>query len=103
MLSMHRLPQHVSTILFDVGNTLHHLDYVFIAAAISRHSHAASAHEISVAEYTAKAAVDALFRTRSAGTDGDRRFSYFGVILEELGVPPAPRAAIIAKLDAENV
>jgi putative hydrolase of the HAD superfamily len=97
------LPQEISTILFDVGNTLHHLDYALMASTISRHSHAVSAQEIQVAEYAAKAAVDAEFRGRRAAPDSRRRFSYFGVILEELGVPAAARTPIIAELDAEDL
>jgi len=99
---MQPLPKHVSTILFDVGNTLHHLDHAFIAAAISRHCHPVSAHDVAVAEYVGKAAVDAQFRARQAGSDGDRRFSYFGVILEALGVSSAARDLILAELGAEN-
>ena len=99
---MPSLPQQVSTILFDVGNTLHHLDHAFIAAAVTRHSHAVSAHDVAVAEYVGKAAVDAQFRAFQAGSDHDRRFSYFGVILEALGVGASAQPPILAELETEN-
>jgi putative hydrolase of the HAD superfamily len=98
----HRLPASVSTILFDVGNTLHHLDHAFIAAATARHSHPATAHEVAVAEYTAKAAIDAQFRTRRAGMDADRQVSYFATILDALQVRPPAAEAILRDLHAEN-
>jgi HAD superfamily hydrolase (TIGR01509 family) len=100
---MHRLPPHVSTILFDVGNTLHHLDYALIAEIVGRHGHSTTAHAVCLAEYAAKAAVDEQFRARRAGKDHDRRFSYFGVILDQLAVPDMAREPIIADLKAEDL
>jgi len=97
------LPAQLSTVLFDVGNTLHHLDHAFIAAAITRHAHRVDAHAVAIAEHTAKAAVDAQFRARAAGQDGSRRLSYFGTILEALAVSPEAIEAIIAELQAEDV
>src|ERR1043166_3236720 len=97
-----RVPPHVSTILFDVGNTLHHLDHAFIGGAVTRHSHAVEAHDVAVAECVAKAAVDALFRERRAGADSGRRVAYFETILEALRVPATAIAAIVADLHAED-
>jgi len=96
------LPANISTVIFDVGNTLHHLDHAFIAAAVSRHSHAVTAHEVAVAEYTAKAAIDALFRARASGSDETRRVSYFGTILDTLRVTPSATTPIIEALHVED-
>jgi putative hydrolase of the HAD superfamily len=92
----------ISTVLFDVGNTLHHLDHAFIAGAVTRHSHPVAPREVAVAEYAAKAGVDAMFRSRAAGTDAARRFSYFGTILETLHVHAAAVEPIIEELHAED-
>jgi HAD superfamily hydrolase (TIGR01509 family) len=100
-MPQHVLPQ-VSTILFDVGNTLHHLDHAFIGDAVTRHSHQVEAQEVAVAECVAKATVDALVRERRAGGDASRRFSYFETILAALQVPPAAMAPILAALHAED-
>ncbi len=98
----HHLPASVSTILFDVGNTLHHLDHAFIAEVTTRHGHPATAHEVAVAEYAGKAAIDAQFRTRRAGMDADRQVPYFTTILDALQVRPAATQAILTDLHAEN-
>jgi FMN phosphatase YigB (HAD superfamily) len=97
-----RLPARLSTILFDVGNTLHHLDHAFIAGAIARHSHPVEPRDVAVAEYAGKAMVDALFRSRTSGSDGARQFSYFGTILDALRVPPAAARVIVSELQSEN-
>ena len=97
-----KLPDQISTVVFDVGNTLHHLDHGFIAEVVTRHGWPVSGHEVAVAEYTAKAEVDAQFRARRAGGDQDRRFSYFGTILRTLHVPTAALEGVLAALHAED-
>lgn len=96
------LPDRISTVVFDVGNTLHHLDHGFIAAVVTRHGHPVAAGDVAVAEYTAKAEVDARFRARLAGGDQDRRFPYFETILRTLNVPTAAHASILAAVHAED-
>ncbi len=98
----HQLPERVSTVLFDVGNTLHHLDHAFIADTITRHGHRVSGGDVARAEYSAKAAVDAQFRARQAGIDGSRRFSYFETLLGSLQVPSSAFEPIFAELHAED-
>jgi len=94
--------ERVSTVLFDVGNTLHHLDHAYIADAISRRATAVTAGEVAVAEYAAKAAVDARFQARDAGDDAGRRLGYFETILDAVRVAPELWANIVADLRAED-
>lgn len=96
-------PGPISTVVFDVGNTLHHLDHAYIAAVVSRQSHPVAPRDVAVAENTAKAAVDARFRTGTSSRDEDRRFSYFEIILNALNVNAAKVGTIIAELHAEDV
>ncbi len=96
-------PESISTVVFDVGNTLHHLDHAYIAEVVSRHSHPVSPHAVAIAENTAKAAVDAHFRAGIGSRDGDRRFSYFEVILTALSVEAGAVQPIIAELHADDV
>ena len=96
------LPKSISTVLFDVGNTLHHLDHELVAATISRRARTVTGHEVAVAEYNAKAAVDAQLRARREGTDEVRRGSYFQSILETLSVPASTWEEIGAELRAED-
>jgi putative hydrolase of the HAD superfamily len=90
-------------ILFDVGNTLHHVDHAWIAACLCRHGYTATAREVAAAEYPAKAAMDEMFRARRAGNDATRQVPYLEIVLAQLGVEPAQRAAIGEALREENV
>jgi len=69
---MYPIPERISAVIFDVGNTLHHIDHAFIAATIQQHGFHATEHDVAVAEYCAKAAVDEEFRARAGGIDADR-------------------------------
>jgi len=92
----------VSTVLFDLGNTLSHLDHACVAEVISQHARRVSADQVAVAEYRGKAAVDAAFRARRFGTDTTRQEPYFNTIMEALGVAEAHWQAIGDALRAEN-
>lgn len=92
----------VATILFDVGNTLHHLDHGFVAGTVSALANPVTAHDVAVAEYEAKRAIDALFRARRGGNDSTRQVSYFETTLAALGVAPDAWPTIVRALDAEN-
>lgn len=98
----HALPPGVSTVLFDLGNTLRHLDHAYIAGVVSRHARAVQAAEVAAAEYRGKAAVDAALRARRTGTDASRQRPYFDMIFDALGIADAARPAIEAALRDEN-
>jgi putative hydrolase of the HAD superfamily len=97
-----QLPTPISTILFDAGNTLGHLDRALIAERTSRHWRPTDAREVEIAEYAAKAAVDRWFRDRAAGTDATRQLGYFETLLATLGVPGETAGRIIDDLNDEN-
>jgi putative hydrolase of the HAD superfamily len=93
----------VRAVLFDVGNTLHHLDHAWIAESISAHGHPTTARQVQEAEYHGKAEVDRRFRVRAdTGNDSSRQTDYVGIILGALGVPAARHAAIAEAFHAEN-
>jgi putative hydrolase of the HAD superfamily len=96
------LPERVSTVVFDVGNTLHHLDHAFLAGVITRHGRAVDAQRVREVEYVAKAEIDAQVRAARTGNDATRQLSYFEVIMNELGVGEETRPAIAADLRQEN-
>lgn len=89
-------------VLFDLGNTLHHLDHAWIAYCISAHGHPTSARQVQEAEYLGKADVDRRFRARDAGNDSSRQTDYVGIILNALGVPADRQPAIAEAFHAEN-
>jgi len=92
----------ISTVLFDLGNTLFHFDHAFAAAVITRHGRAVSAADVATAEYHGKRAIDAQMRARRTGTDATRHQPYVEAILDGLGVPPAAWPHIAAELRDEN-
>lgn len=96
------IPANVSTVLFDVGNTLNHLDHALLAEIVGRHWRAVDAADLAAAEYVAKAEVDEQIRNRRGGTDAGRRRGYFETMFEHLGVPEAAMAAIGEELRTEN-
>lgn len=96
------LPERISTVLFDAGNTLAHLDHALIVDRITRHWLAVEERQVAVAEYKAKAAVDQWFRARAGGTDSTRQRGYYETILDALGVPAEPARRIVAELHEEN-
>jgi putative hydrolase of the HAD superfamily len=90
-------------VLFDLGNTLHHLDHAWIAACITAHGHPTTERQVHEAEYLGKADVDARFRAqRDPGSDSSRQTDYVGIILDALGVPAARQPEIAAAFHAEN-
>ncbi len=102
----------IRTVLFDVGNTLLHLDYGFVAGVLAAHGHPVTPGDVRVAEYGAKAAVD-----RALASEGERPEriegllwqggagagpSYFSIVLHGLGVPRDEAPPILAALAAYN-
>ena len=90
-------------VLFDLGNTLHHLDHAWIAECLCAHGHPATARQVQEAEYRGKAAVDARFRARTdPGSDSSRQVDYVSIIMHALGVAAERQPAIAEAVHAEN-
>ena len=99
-------------VLFDAGNTLAHLDYGFIAGVLEAHGHARTPLQIRIAEYSAKAAIDHHLTPRAVTAEDvegllwpdvpQERPSYFGTVLQTLGVPDAVTQPILDALQAHN-
>lgn len=85
----------IRAIFFDAGNTLIHMDYDAIAAALGREGVAAAAGDVQRAEWRARVRLDASFHP-SASTEhpstGDR---YLVFLLDELGVRSAATVAAL--------
>lgn len=105
-------PPQVRAVLFDAGNTLAHLDYTFIAGVLAAHGHSRTPLEIRVAEYSAKAAIDQHLMPRSQAAHNVEGLlwrnapreqpSYFGTVLQTLGVPDTATQPILDALQAHN-
>jgi putative hydrolase of the HAD superfamily len=86
----------VRAIFFDAGNTLIHMDYDAIAAALGREGVSATVAEVRSAEWRARIRLDASFAP-GASTEhpstGDR---YLAFLLDELGVRSAETMTALA-------
>src|SRR6188508_352726 len=98
-------------VLFDAGNTLLHLDYLFIANLLEEHGCPRTAMEIRIAEYAAKAAIDRELAPSVATPDsiegllwptGGERPSYFAVALHQLGIGVDQTPPILDALKRHN-
>jgi len=92
-------------VLFDAGNTLLHLDYAFIAGVLEAAGHVRSPLDIRVAEYAAKLALDRHLAAERRSPEGPVAAGpppYFGVVLHDLGIPPADIPPLLASLRAHN-
>ena len=96
------IPPRVTTVLFDVGNTLHHLDHALVAGVVTAAGAPADAAAVARAEYAAKAAMDATFRAGPGAPDAVRQRSYFEVVLDALGLDRAAQTGVLGTLHAEN-
>jgi len=96
------------TVLFDVGNTLFHLDYAFIAGVLAEHGHPVAPAALRVAEYGAKVAIDRALTANGSldfvlwRDDATRRPSYFAIVLKAVGVHADAALRILDLLQEHN-
>jgi putative hydrolase of the HAD superfamily len=86
----------VRAIFFDAGNTLIHMDYDAITAALGRERVAATVDQVRRAEWRARIRLDASFAPGGSTEDpatGDR---YLAFLLDELGVRDPDTATALA-------
>jgi putative hydrolase of the HAD superfamily len=91
-------------IFFDAGNTLIHMDYDAIAAALGREGVVVTAVDVQRAEWRARVRLDATFQPGASTEHPSTGERYLAFLLEELGVAsPATRAALITWRRAYNL
>jgi putative hydrolase of the HAD superfamily len=94
----------IRAIFFDAGNTLLHMDYDAIAAALAREGVAATAGDVQHAEWRARVRLDATFEPGASTEHPSTGERYVALLLDELGVrSPATVAALIAWRRAYNL
>jgi putative hydrolase of the HAD superfamily len=76
----------VRAIFFDAGNTLIHMDYEAIAAALGREGVAATGDDVQRAEWRARVRLDASFQPGASTEHPDTGDRYVALVLDELGV-----------------
>ncbi|MFC1730245.1 HAD family hydrolase [candidate division KSB1 bacterium] len=77
----------ITTVLFDIGNTLVMIDYRQIVNAAARQNVHLTVGQLLASEYAGKRAIDRQIETRTAGTDETRWSEFFLAILHDLHYP----------------
>ncbi len=91
-------------IFFDAGNTLIHMDFDAIAAALARQGVTATAGDVQRAEWRARIRLDATFHPGASTEHPDTGDRYLAFVLDELGVrSPATLTALTAWRRAYNL
>ena len=85
----------IRAIFFDAGNTLIHMDYAAIAAALAREGVAATADEVQRAEWRARVRLDASFHPGASTEHPSTGERYLAFLLDELGVRSAATVAAL--------
>jgi HAD superfamily hydrolase (TIGR01549 family) len=75
----------IRALIFDVGNTLLHINHTVLARALTAHGHAVTPEAVYAAECHARLTLDSLI---IQGTNSDATFSgYFQALCAHLGLP----------------
>jgi putative hydrolase of the HAD superfamily len=85
----------IRAIFFDAGNTLIHMDYDAIAAALGQEGVAATAAEVQRAEWRARVRLDASFHPGASTEHPSTGERYLAFLLDELGVRSAATVAAL--------
>ena len=86
----------IRAIFFDAGNTLIHMDYDAIAAALAREGVGAAAGDVQRAEWRARVRLDASFHPSASTEHPSTGERYLALVLDELGVRSAATIAALA-------
>lgn len=89
----------ITTILFDAGGTLVHLDHRVLQKHLRQAGFPLSLHAVRRAEYAAKAEIDRRMLAAVADNDETRRRPYFAALFEALAVERSVAARVMEELD----
>ena len=98
-------------VIFDVGNTLLHVDYAHVAGVLRARGHAVEPGAIRVAEYASKAALDRALAPDAVPESSvqallwhtpDGRPSYFATLIAHLGIAESEVLPALVALEADN-
>ena len=93
----------ITTVLFDAGGTLVHLDYFFLHKELRQAGIRVTRRAVRRAEYAAKIAVDRRVLGSARDTDETRRQPYFAALLDQLGVDTPTAAQLLQRFEAAHI
>jgi FMN phosphatase YigB (HAD superfamily) len=92
----------ITTVLFDAGGTLVHVDLDFIHKELRRVGVTATLRVVREAECASKLAVDRRMQEAIADTDESRRKPYFAAMLDHLSIEKDLAARVLQIIEAEH-
>jgi HAD superfamily hydrolase (TIGR01509 family) len=92
----------ITTVLFDAGGTLVHLDYFFLSKELRRAGIRVNCREVRRAEYAAKREIDRRALGTCHDTDETRRRPYFSALLDHLTVDASTSDQLLRRFDAAH-
>jgi len=92
----------ITTVLFDAGGTLVHLDYFFLHKELRRVGIPVTCRAIRRAEYAARREVDHRALGLSQDSDETRRHPYFSALLAELDVEAATVDQLLRRFETAH-
>jgi putative hydrolase of the HAD superfamily len=95
-------PSQITTVLFDAGGTLVHVDHGFIQKELRRAGIFVTRRQVREAEGASKAAIDQRMQAVTSDTDDARRQPYFTAMLQQLGVEPPFVARLLDTLETTH-
>lgn len=91
-----------TTILFDAGGTLVHVDYFFLQHELRRLGIRVTRQELRRAEYAARAEIDRFVLAAPHSSDETRRRPYFAAMLEQFVADGQVLACLLERLEAAH-
>jgi putative hydrolase of the HAD superfamily len=92
----------ITTVLFDAGGTLVHVDHGFLQQTLRQAGIAVSRRAVREAECASKVAIDRRMQAAETDTDETRRHPYFAALLRKLGVAAEKSDQILQHIETEH-
>lgn len=92
----------ITTVLFDAGGTLVHVDHGFLQRALRNAGFTVTRRAVREAECASKTAIDRRMHAAETDTDETRRHPYFAALLNRLGVEKEKSEALLHYIETEH-
>jgi putative hydrolase of the HAD superfamily len=92
----------ITTVLFDAGGTLVHVDHGFLQQTLRRAGIPVTRRTLREAECASKIAIDQRSQAKIADTDETRRQPYFAALLDRLGVDKVRSGQLLHDIESAH-
>ncbi|HXG21758.1 MAG TPA: HAD-IA family hydrolase [Methylomirabilota bacterium] len=92
----------ITTVLFDAGGTLVHVDHAFLQRVLRQAGIVVTRRQVREAECASKIAVDRRMQAAVTDTDETRRQPYFAAMLQQLGIAQETAKQLLLTFETEH-